>query len=77
MLPAESRRPRGKCHRPWFGGAREHASETFFGDFSLLGALCSMSGRALATFGRSVSAFGSSLAALGGHLALTGSIMDP
>ena len=61
----------------WFGAAREHASKTFFGDFSLLGALWSTSGRALATLGRSVSALGSSLAALGGHLAPKGSIMDP
>ena len=61
----------------WFGGAREHASETFFGDFSLLGALWSTSGRALATLGRSVSALGSSLAALGGHLAPNGSTRDP
>ena len=50
--------------------------ETFFGDFSLLGALWSTSGRALATLGRSVSALGSSLAALGGHLAPNSSIMD-
>ena len=45
-----------------FGAARGHASESFFGDFSLLGALWSMSGRALATLGRSVSALGFSLA---------------
>ena len=61
----------------WFGGAREHASESFFRDFSLLGALWSTSGRALATLGRSVSALGSSLAALGGHLAPKGSTRDP
>ena len=60
-----------------FGDGREHASETFFGDFSLLGALWSMSGRALATLGRHVSALGSSLAALGGHLAPTSSTSDP
>ena len=29
----------------WFGAAREHASETFFGELSLLGALWSTSGR--------------------------------
>ena len=61
----------------WFGAAREHASESFFDDFSLLDALWSTSGRALATLGRSVSALGSSLAALGGHLAPNRSIMDP
>ena len=61
----------------WFGDAREHVLETFFVDFSLLGALWSTSGRGLATLERSVSALGSSLAALGGHLAPKGSIMDP
>ena len=57
-----------------FGAAREHASKSFFGHFSLLGALCSTSGRALATLGRSL---GSSLTALGGHLAPKGSTRDP
>ena len=61
----------------WFGAAREHASESFFRDFSMLGALWSTSGRALATLGRSVSALGSSLASLGGHLAPKVSIKDP
>ena len=61
----------------WFGAAREHASENFFGDVSLLGALWSTSGRALATLGRSVSALGSSVAPLGGHLAPNGSTRDP
>ena len=70
-------KPKENLAFSWFGAAREHASETFFGDFSLLGALWSTSGRALATLGRSVSALGSSLAALGGHLAPKGSIMDP
>ena len=60
-----------------FGGDWRHASESFFHDFSVLGALWSTSGRALATLGRSVSALGSSLAALGGHLAPKGSIRDP
>ena len=53
----------------WFGAALGHASDIFFRDFSLLGALWSTSGRTLATLGCSVSALGSSLAALGGHLA--------
>ena len=64
-------------HFSWFGASGGHALERFFRDFSLLGALWSTSGRALATLGRSVSALGSSLAALGGHLAPKGSIMDP
>ena len=72
-----TQKPDDKPAFSWFGGAREHASETFFGDLSLLGALWSTSGRALATLGRSVSALGSSLAALGGHLAPKGSIRDP
>ena len=59
-----------------FGGAREHASETFFADFSLLGALWSTSGRALASLGLSVSAL-RSLAALGGYLEPNGSTRDP
>ena len=72
-----TRKPEEKIVFSWFGAAREHASESFFGDFSLLGALWSTSGRALATLGRSVSALGSSLAALGGHLAPNGSTRDP
>ena len=72
-----TQKPKENLAFSWFGGAREHASETFFGDFSLLGALWSTSGRALATLGRSVSALGSSLAALGGHLAPKGSTRDP
>ena len=72
-----TQKPKENLAFSWFGAAREHASETFFGDFSLLGALWSTSGRALATLGRSVSALGFSLAALGGHLAPKGSIMDP
>ena len=72
-----TQKPKEKHAFSWFGAAREHASESFFDDFSLLGALWSTSGRALATLGRSVSALGSSLAALGGHLAPKGSIMDP
>ena len=70
-------KPKENLAFSWFGAAREHASESFFGDFSLLGALWSTSGRALATLGRSVSALGSSLAALGGHSAPTGSTRDP
>ena len=72
-----TQKPKEKLFFSWFGAAREHTSETFFGDFSLLGALWSTSGRALATLGRSVSALGSSLAALGGHLAPKGSTRDP
>ena len=72
-----TQKPKEKHAFSWFGAAREHASESFFGDFSLLGALWSTSGRALATLGRSVSALGSSLAALGGHLAPKGSTRDP
>ena len=72
-----TQKPKEKHGFSWFGAAREHASESFFGDFSLLGALWSTSGRALATLGRSVSALGSSLAALGGHLAPNGSTRDP
>ena len=72
-----TQKPKENLAFSWFGGAREHASETFFGDFSLLGALWSTSGRALATLERSVSALGSSLAALGGHLAPNGSTRDP
>ena len=46
----------------WSGGARARASETFFCDFSLLGALWATSGRILATLERHVSALGCSLA---------------
>ena len=72
-----TQKPKENLAFSWFGGAGEHASETFFGDFSLLGALWSTSGRALATLERSVSALGSSLAALGGHLAPNGSTRYP
>ena len=72
-----TQKPKENFAFSWFGAAREHASETFFGDFSLLGALWSTSGRALATLGCSVSALGSSLAPLGGHLAPNGSTRDP
>ena len=72
-----TQKPKENLAFSWFGAAREHASETFFRDFSLLGALWSTSGRALATLGRHVSALGSSLAALGGHLAPKGSTRDP
>ena len=61
----------------WSCVAQVHASESFFREFSLLGALWATSGRALATLGRSVSALGSSLAPLGGHLAPKGSTRDP
>ena len=56
-------------HFSWFCAARGHVLETFFREFSLLGALWATSGRPFPTLGRSVSALGSSLAALGGHLA--------
>ena len=72
-----TQKPKENLAFSWFGDAREHVSETFFGDFSLPGALWSTSGRALATLRRSVSALGSSLAALGGHLAPNGSTRDP
>ena len=72
-----TQQPKENLHFSWFGAARGHASESFFRNFSLLGALWSTSGRALATLGRSVSALGSSLAALGDHLAPKGSIRDP
>ena len=71
------RKPTENLHFSWFGAAQGRASESFFRVFSVLGALWSMSGRALATLGRSVSALGSSLAALGGHLAPNGSTRDP
>ena len=63
-----TQKPEENLHLSWFGAAREHASENFFRDFLLLGALWSTSGRALAALGRSVSALGFSLAVLGGHL---------
>ena len=72
-----TQKPKEKHAFSWFGDAREHASKSFFGHFSLLGALWSTSERTWATLGRSVSALGSSLAALGGHLAPKGSIRDP
>ena len=72
-----TQKPKENLAFSWFGAAQEHASESFFRDFSVLGALWSTSGRTLATLGRSVSALGSSLAALGGHLAPTGSTRDP
>ena len=62
-------KPKENLDLSWSGAARAHASELFFHDFSLLGALWATSGRTLATLGRYVSALGSSLAALGGHLA--------
>ena len=63
------RKPKENLYFSWFGAARGHAPESFFRDFSVLGALWWTSGHALATLGRSVSALGSSLAGLGGHLA--------
>ena len=72
-----TQKPKENIDFSWSGAARAHASEFFFHDFSLLGALWATSGRILATLGRYVSALGSSLAALGGHLAPKGSIMDP
>ena len=72
-----TQKPKENLAFSWFGAAREHASENFFGDFSLLGALWSTSGRAMAILERSVSALGSSLAALGGHLAPKGSTTNP
>ena len=72
-----TQKPSENHHISWFCAARGHASESFFREFSVLGALCVTSGRPLATLGRHVSALGSSLAALGGHLALKGSIMAP
>ena len=72
-----TQKPREDHHISWFCAARGHASESFFREFSVLGALWVTSGRPLATLGRHVSALGSSLAALGGHLAPKGSIMDP
>ena len=72
-----AQKPKENLDLSWFGAARSHASENFFRDFSLLGALWATSGRALATLGRSVSALGSSLAALGGHLAPNGSTRAP
>ena len=59
----------------WFCAARGHASESFFREFSVLGALWVTSGRPLATLGRSVLAL--ALAALDGHLAPKGSTRDP
>ena len=77
VFQRNTQKPKENLAFSWFGAAREHASETFFHNLSLLGALWSTSGRALATLGRSVSALGSSLAALGGHLAPKGSTRDP
>ena len=72
-----TQKPKENLHFSWFGAARGHASESFFRDFSPLGALWSTSGRALVTLRRSVSALGSSLAALGGHLAPKGLAQGP
>ena len=72
-----TQKPKENHHISWFCAARGHASESFFREFSVLGALWVTSGRPLATLGRHVSALGSSLAALGGHLAPTGSTRDP
>ena len=70
-------KPKENNHISWFCAARGHASESFFREFSLLGALWATSGRASATLGHHVSALGSSLAALGGHLVPKGSTRDP
>ena len=72
-----TQKPKENFHISWFCAARGHASESFFREFSVLGALWVTSGRPLATLGRHVSALGSSLAALGGHLAPKGSTRDP
>ena len=64
-----TQKPEENRHISWFCAARGHASESFFREFSVLGALWMTSGRPLATLGRHVSALGSSLVALGGHLA--------
>ena len=72
-----TQKPKENHHISWFCAARGHASESFFREFSVLGALWVTSGRPLATLGRHVSALGSSLAALGGHLAPTGSTREP
>ena len=72
-----TQKPKENHHISSFCAARDHGSESFFREFSLLGALWGTSGRPLATLGRSVSALGSSLAALGGHLAPNGSTRDP
>ena len=61
-----TQKPKENHHISWFCAARGHASESFFREFSVLGALWVTSGRPLATLGRHVSALGSSLAALGG-----------
>ena len=63
-----TQKPEENHYISWFCAARGHASESFFREFSVLGALWVTSGRPLATLGRHVSALGSSLAALGGHL---------
>ena len=76
-LQRNIQKPKENLAFSWFGAARGHASESFFGDFSLLGVLWSTCGRALATLGRSVSALEFSLAALGDHLAPNGSTRDP
>ena len=47
-----TQKPKENLAFSWFGDAREHVSETFFGYFSLLGALWSTSGRGLATLER-------------------------
>ena len=64
-------------HVSFFGAARGHASESFFRDFWVLGALWSTSERILVMLGRYVSALGCYLAHLGGHLMLKVSTRDP
>ena len=53
-----TQKPKENHHISWFCAARGHASESFFREFSLLGALWATSGIILATLGRYVSAFG-------------------
>ena len=72
-----TQKPEENLYISWFCAARGHASESFFHEFSVLGALWVTSGRPLATLGRHVSALGSSLAALGRHLAPNGSTRYP
>ena len=54
-----------------------HTSETFFRDFSVLGALLSTLGLALPTLEHTLAALGRSLAALGGQSVPKGSSRDP
>ena len=60
-----------------FGGVWRHASESFFYDFSVLGALWSTSGHTLVTLGCTLATLGRTLAALGAQSAPKGSSRDP